>query len=111
MIQIQVVPRTGHDAYKLLRSRVLHQAATWYFSNKKKTRLRHIQSEGHIDIGNADGVLTARVFPKEPRDVFYLAEKFMGRIIAWFGEEVAAVNLQFVADPPVVRQRRGVKKR
>ena len=106
MIQIQVVPRAGHDAYKLLRSRVLHQAATWYFSNKKKTRLRHIQSEGHIDIGNADGVLTARIFPKEPRDVFYLAEKFMGRIIAWFGAEVAAVNLQFVDDPPSRKKRR-----
>ncbi|MEX0691299.1 MAG: hypothetical protein WD934_06630 [Gemmatimonadales bacterium] len=106
MIQIQVVPRTGHDVYKLLRTRVIHQATTWEFANKKKTRLKHIQSAGHIDLGHADGVLMARVVPKEAKDLFYLAEKFMGRLVAWFGEELAAINLQFVEDPPKRRKRR-----
>ena len=95
MIRIQVVPRTGSDAYRLLRSKVLHDAATWYWSNKKKTRLRHVQSGGHIDIANAGGVVVATVVPKERRDLFYLAEKFMGRLIAWFEDELAAINVQF----------------
>jgi hypothetical protein len=98
MIVIQVVPRAGNDAYRLLRSKVLHDAATWYWSNKKKTRLRHIQSQGHIDVFKAGAVLVATVHPKEPRDLFYLAEKFMGRLVAWFEEELAAINVQLLAD-------------
>jgi hypothetical protein len=98
MIRILVVPREGSDAYRLLRSKVLHEAATWYWSNKKKTRLRHVQSAGHIDIANAGGVVVATVVPKERRDLFYLAEKFIGRMIAWFEDELAAVNVQFMEE-------------
>lgn len=98
MIRIQVVPRAGADAYRLLRSKVLHDAATWYWSNKKKTRLRHVQSGGYIDVANAGGVVVATVCPKEPRDIFYLAEKFMGRLVAWFEEDLSAINVQFVEE-------------
>jgi len=98
MIVIQVVPRTGNDAYLLLRSKVLHDAATWYWSNKKKTRLRHLQSKGHIDVFKAGTALVATVHPKERRDLFYLAEKFMGRLVAWFEEELAAINVQLLDD-------------
>jgi hypothetical protein len=111
MIQIQVVPREGVDAFKLLRSKVLHEAATWYWANKAKTRLRHIQSEGHIEVSNAGGVVAARVHPKEPRDVFYLAEKFMGRLVAWFQSELAAINVQFVEEPAAPPRRRAVKRK
>jgi hypothetical protein len=109
MIQIQVVPREGVDAYALLRSKVLHEAATWYWGNKAKTRLRHLQSEGHIDVANAGGVVVARVHPKATRDLFYLAEKFMGRMVAWFEEELSAINVQFLPAP--APKRRPVKKR
>jgi len=109
MIQIQVVPREGVDAYRLLRSKVLHEAATWYWHNKAKTRLKHLQSEGHIDVANAGGVVVARVHPKAPRDLFYLAEKFMGRMVAWFEDELAAINVQFLPGP--VPKGRPVKKR
>jgi hypothetical protein len=98
MIVIQVVPRAGNDAYALLRSKVLHEATTWYWSNKKKTRLRHVQSTGHIDVYKAGDVLVAKVHPKERRDLFYLAEKFMGRLVAWFEEELAAINVQLLAE-------------
>ena len=111
MIQIQVVPREGVDAYKLLRSKVLHEAATWNFSNKAKTRLRHIQSDGHIDVADAGGVVVARVFPKERRDLFYLAEKFMGRMVAWFEDDLAAINVQFLHQPERPKKRRAVKRR
>jgi len=114
MIQIQVSPRAGVDAYRLLRAKVLHDAATWYWSNKTHTRLRHVQSAGYIDIANAGGVLVARVHPKEPRDLFYLAEKFMGRLVAWFENELTAINLQFLEEPvPPKRRKRtaGTRRR
>ena len=111
MIQIQVVPQTGVDAYKLLRSKVLHDATTWYWSNKAKTRLRHIQSEGHIDVSHAGGVVVARVYPKETRDLFYLAEKFLGRMIAWFESDLVSLNLQFLKDPRPRRKRASKKRR
>jgi len=98
MILIQVVPKAGVNAYTLLRAKVLHEAATWHFSNKAKTRLRHIQSAGHIDIANAGGVISASVHPKDKRDHFYLAEKFMGRLVAWFEDDLVSINLQFVED-------------
>jgi hypothetical protein len=109
MIQIQVVPREGVDAYALLRSKVLHEATTWYWGNKRKTRLRHLQSEGHIDVANAGGVIVARVHPNTTRDLFYLAEKFMGRLVAWFEDELSAINVQFL--PRTGPKGRPVKKR
>ncbi len=112
MIQIQVVPRTGVNAYALLRSKVIHEAATWDWANKKKSRLKHIQSDGHIDVANAGGVVVAQVVPKAPRDLFYLAEKFMGRLVAWFADDLASINVQFLADPPARRpKRRAAAKR
>jgi hypothetical protein len=104
VIQIVVVPREGANAYRLLRAKVLHEAATWYWSNKAKTRLRHVQSSGHIDVANAGGVVIARVSPKERRDLFYLAEKFMGRLVAWFEQDLAAINMQLLVDAPPTRK-------
>jgi hypothetical protein len=108
MIVIQVVPQVGRDAYRLLRAKVLHEAATWYWANKRKTRLKHLQSDGHIEVASADGVLVARVRPKERRDLFYLAEKFMGRLVAWFEEDLAAINVQLIGEPmrPAARSKR-----
>jgi hypothetical protein len=112
MIQIQVAPREGADAYQLLRSKVLHEATTWYWANKAKTRLKHVQSEGHIQVADAGGVVVARVVPKAPRDLFYLAEKFMGRLVAWFEADLAAINVQFgvVQKEPKRRRRRAAKR-
>ena len=111
MIQIQVLPRTGYDAWALLRSRILHQAATWEFANKAKTRIKHIRRNGHLEVGHAGGVVVATVVPKDAGDEFYLAEKFIGRIVAWFSDEIAGINVQFMADPAAPKKRRGVKKR
>jgi hypothetical protein len=110
MIHIQVAPRDGADAYQLLRSKVLHDAATWYWANKAKTRLKHLQSEGHIQVANAGGVVVARVVPKAPRDLFYLAEKFMGRLVAWFERDLSAINVQFSVLPPEKKKRRRAKR-
>jgi hypothetical protein len=109
MIQIQVVPREGRDAYRLLRSRVLHQANTWFWANKAKTRLKHKRQDlkGHIEVADAGGVVVARVIPKAQGELFYLAEKFMGRLVAWFESDLAAINVQFGEVPKEPRRRRG----
>jgi hypothetical protein len=115
MIQIQVAPREGADAYRLLRAKVLHEAATWFWANKAKTRLKHKNPriKGHIEVANAGGVIVARVVPKAPSELFYLAEKFMGRLVGWFEADLAAINVQFtgVPAPPQRRRRRAAKRR
>lgn len=107
MLVLQAVPAPGRDAFRLLRARI-KEAPTWNWSNKKKTRLKHVQRPkgGHIDIANANGVLVAHVLPKAPADLFYLAEKFTGRLVAWFEADLLAINIQFVADLPKPRKRR-----
>jgi hypothetical protein len=97
MISIQVVPSNGVDAYKLLRDKVTHEATTWYWVNKSKSRLRHTQvKKGYIEVASTDGVLIAQIYPKERKDLFYLSEKFIGRLIGWFDDELIAINIQFV---------------
>jgi len=107
MVVMQVVPRNGKvDVYRLLRAKVLHEATTWYWGNKAKTRLRHLNSKGYIDVRGADGVLVAHLHPSSPRDVFYLSEKFLGRLTAWFEEHLAAINVQFAPEAAPARKKR-----
>lgn len=108
MLVLQAVPAPGRDAYRLLRARI-REATTWEWGNKSKTRLRHVQRPkgGHISIANANGVLVAHVEPKTANDLFYLAEKFTGRLVAWFEQDLLAINIQFVPEPqPPKRKRR-----
>jgi hypothetical protein len=100
MILIQVVPHGKKDAYKLLREKVSREASTFSWEDKPKTKLAHKNAKGYIEIDSADGVIVARVFPKDPRSEEVLLEKFVGRLTAWFRDELAAINVQFVADPP-----------
>lgn len=109
MVTFQVIPRSGQDAYQLVRHKVIHEARTWSWANKKKTRLRHARAEaGTIEVGHAGGVLTARIHPKRPDDLFFLTEKLIGRLVAWFKDDLAAINLQFSepAAKPAKRRRR-----
>ena len=64
-------------------------------------------------MANAGGVVVAQVVPRAPRDLFYLAEKFMGRLVAWFESDLAAINVQFgeVPKEPKRRRRRAAKGR
>ena len=99
MISIQVVPKHGVDAHRLVRDRVTHKAATWYWANKAKSRLRHSQvKKGYIELSSAEGILVAQIYPKEPKDLFYLSEKFIGRLIGWFQDELMAINIQFIPE-------------
>jgi hypothetical protein len=107
MLVLQAVPAPGRDAYRLLRARI-RDASTWEWSNKAKTRLRHVQRPkgGYISVANANGVLVAHVLPKTPNDLFYLAEKFTGRLVAWFEQDLLAINIQFVPDSPSPKKKR-----
>jgi len=110
MILIQVVPNGNNDAYKLLRDKVSHEANTWSWANKAKTKLIHVNSDGYIEVGSAESILVARIFPKSVANEYYLAEKFMGRLVAWFQADLAAINVQFVATPPSSKARSSRKK-
>jgi hypothetical protein len=107
MLVLQAVPVGKLDAFKLLRARI-RGAGTWSWANKARTRLKHVQRPrgGYIAVGNADGVLVAHIHPKTPNDLFYLVEKFTGRLVAWFEKDLLAINLQFVLDPPPTKRRR-----
>lgn len=113
MLIVQVVPRAGIDAYQILRSKVIHSARTWSWKNKAKTRLQHVQQRaGYIEVRRTGSVLVAQVVPVEEADQFFLAEKFIGRLIAWFAADLAAINLQFLDDAPGrARKRRKKAKR
>ncbi len=99
MITFQVIPKSGSDAYKLLRDKVTHEAQTWFWGNKAKTRLKHSSvKHGYIEVSSADGVLIAQIRPKEEADLYKLSEKFIGRTVAWFADDIVAINMQFVDD-------------
>jgi hypothetical protein len=98
MIRIQVVTQGGSDAYRLLRDKVTHEAQTWSWKNKAKTRLVHSgDKSGYIEVGSADGVLVAEVHSGD-RDEYFLIEKYVGRLVAWFPEDLFAINLQFLPE-------------
>jgi hypothetical protein len=106
MILIQLVPNGKNDAYKLLRDKVSHEAETWSWDNKAKTKLTHANIDGYIEIGSVDGVVVAKVFPKTKNYEYYLVEKFIGRLVAWFGDDLAAINVQFIVDPPTKAKKK-----
>jgi hypothetical protein len=110
MLVLQAVPVRDVDVFKLLRARI-REASTWTWGNKARTRLKHIQRPqgGHITIQNAGGVLVAHIYPKTTADLFYLAEKFTGRLIAWFESDILSINIQLVPEPvakPKAKRRR-----
>ena len=110
MLSLQVIPRTGVDAYRMLRDKVTHEARTWSWKNKAKTRLSHKQNPGgYIEVGSADGVLVAEIHPADEDDTYFFAEKFIGRLVAWFQPDLAAINIQF-RDAPVQPSRRKKQK-
>jgi hypothetical protein len=40
----------------------------------------------------------AQIYPKAPKDLFYLSEKFIGRLIGWFDDQLFAINIQFIPE-------------
>jgi hypothetical protein len=112
MLRLQVVPRGDSDAYKLVRTQVTHEAQTWFWANRGKTRLKHRNSKrGYIEVAGADGVLLAEVHPHDGRDLYLLTEKFVGRLTAWFPQELAAINIQFEQDSGKPKKAQRAKRR
>lgn len=97
MLRLQIVPRSDIDGYRLLRDKVTFEAKTWAWKNKTKTRMSHTREpkKGYIEIGSVDGVVVAEIRPTSPDDAWFLAEKFIGRLVAWFPSDIVAINMQF----------------
>ena len=113
MVTLQVVPRPGVDAYRLLRAKVTREARTWWWRNRTKTRLSHKQrTKGYIQVaGGAEGVLLARIHPGDPADLFFFVEKFVGRLVDWFEQDLAVIHVQFGEAGPSSRRSRRVRRR
>jgi len=106
MISIQAIPKSDIDVYKLLRDRVTHKAHTFEWANKAKTRLHHKGSKsGYIKVGTVEGVLVAQIKPQESAH-YFLCEKFIGRLIAWFENELMAINIQLKEETEKKRKRK-----
>lgn len=105
MLTIQVIPRSGLDAYKLVRDKVTHEAQTWEWANRAKTRLQHPRSTGYIEVSSADGILIAQIFPQSTESLYFLAEKFVGRLVAWFADDLVAINIQLISDERSKRRK------
>jgi hypothetical protein len=96
MLTVQVIPTGEYKLYQLLREKIAHHATTFFWANGTKTRLKHNAGNGYIDIGNHNGILLARIRPANRTE--FLIEKFVGRLVAWFPTEVAAINVQVVEE-------------
>jgi hypothetical protein len=108
-----VVPKSEINAYRLLRDKIAHGAHTWFWKNKKKTRLTHKRNpRGYIEIADADGVLVAEVHSDTEDNTYFFVEKFIGRLVAWFQPEMAAINIQFreVSAQPSRRKQKGSRR-
>ena len=55
------------------------------------------RDRGYIVVSSADKLLTAQINPKES-DPYFLTEKFMGRLVAWFKSDLFAIKIQFIPD-------------
>jgi len=114
MLSLQVIPQSRLDAYRLIRDKVTHEVRTWSWKNKAKTRLIHKQNtRGYIEVGSADGVLVAEIHPDDEDDAYFFAEKFIGRLVAWFQFDLVAINIQFRGKPVrshTLRKRRRPQK-
>jgi hypothetical protein len=101
VLTIQVVPRSGTDAYRLLRDKVTHEARTWAWANRAKTRLPHNQIKlGYIEVSGAEGVLVAHVHPHEDSDL--LAAEQQGKpagILIGFASEDDWFEYRLENDP------------
>jgi hypothetical protein len=112
MVTLQVVPRPGVDAYRLLRAKVTKEARTWWWRNRTKTRLSHKQrAKGYIQVAGGEGVLLAHFHPGDPADLFFFVEKFIGRLVAWFEADLVAINVQLGDGERRDRRRRRAPRR
>jgi hypothetical protein len=96
VLTVQVIPTGECKLYQLLREKIAHHATTFFWANGTKTRLKHNAGNGYIDIANHNGILLARIKPLNRTE--FLIEKFIGRLVAWFPVEVAAINVQVVEE-------------
>jgi len=103
MLTVQVIPTVECKLYQLLKEKIAHHATTFFWANGTKTRLKHNAGNGYIDIASDNGILLARIKPAHRTE--FLIEKFVGRLVAWFPTEVAAINVQVIEENGTPRKK------
>lgn len=103
MLRIQVVPRGDENIYRILRQKIDTEARTFKWSDKRKLSLKHSQKgyPGRIRLGDAEGILVGETEGER------LLGAFVGRLAAWFPQEVAAINIQLLAEDAVRKSAKG----
>jgi len=103
MLRIQIVPRKDTNIYHLLRQKIDNEARTFVWADKKKLRLRHVMPAhgGLLRMRDADGVLVADTYKGDQ-----IAGPFIGRLAAWFPEEIAAINIQLFPETHLHKSRK-----
>jgi len=93
MLRIQVVPRNSENVYRILRQKIDNEAKTFFWADKKKLRLKHVQPAhaGQIRMRDANGILVADTYGSDQ-----VVGAFIARLAAWFPAEIAAINIQVV---------------
>jgi len=94
MLKIEIVPKSGWDAYELLKDRIAQRALTWVWKDQEQTVLQHIRKPGgHISLTRLENRLVARVVSASREDRMFLAERFVGRLLAWLSGELRSIHL------------------
>lgn len=100
MISLQIISNTGFNLYKNLRIKVTRDAQTFYWANRQKNKLCHTNQaqKNFIRIAGTTDVVIAHVNAVTEEASFYLVEKLMGRLVAWFEHDLIAINIQFISE-------------
>ncbi len=94
MLRIEVVPRAGRDAYELLREHIAQRALTWVWKDTAQRLLQHIRKPaGHILLTPEPDRLIAEVVSDALEDRVFLAERFVGRLLAWLATDLESIHL------------------
>jgi hypothetical protein len=111
MKMLQIVPRDGTRLYGAMikKQAEIRRSGRGTFSRagagKRATKWTHVRYKGSIDLkaGEADAV-TARIRSPDHGDEARLTSSFLGWLDRHFGEELAAVNIQY--HQPAARRRK-----
>ncbi len=93
-MRIEIVPRAGRDVYSLLCMHVAERALTWVWKDTAQKLLQHIRKPGgHILLRPEKDRLIAEVVGDALEDRVFLAERFVGRLLAWLAHELESIHL------------------
>ncbi len=100
MIHTQLVSRNGENLQSLIRS-AISEGRIKSFETAKVVggvRITHKKHPGAINLYKSKGPLSATISCTNPNKEWQLLEAFVGRLAYHFSSEIAAINIQFIAE-------------